>query len=195
MTAPNKFTPVQRSPGPPQKQANTRGDLPIIPVILILLYAAYLGVAIVAPLFIGSLADWMDGIMPPLFRVIGAAVLFGIFGGILFYLTFFAHVGSSPVRNPAPEQRRVPTSRPPDPGRFRPVANAGSNSPKGSAVQENKNEKGSEKKKIEKQKETPAIISYPLEVEGGIYGDTYIKLSDKKLLKLRSMVVEPELLA
>jgi hypothetical protein len=38
------------------------------------------------------------------------------------------------------------------------------------------------------------VVPYPLEVEGGIYGETMIPLSPSKVLKLRSLVVEPEYL-
>jgi hypothetical protein len=36
------------------------------------------------------------------------------------------------------------------------------------------------------------VVTYPDLVEGGIYGDTFIKISPGRTLKLRSLVVEPE---
>jgi len=34
------------------------------------------------------------------------------------------------------------------------------------------------------------IIEYPINVSGGLYGDTYIKLDKKRILKLRTLIVE-----
>ena len=39
-------------------------------------------------------------------------------------------------------------------------------------------------------KVTPSIIEYPKKIEGGIYGDTFITVSDGETLKLRTLVVE-----
>jgi hypothetical protein len=36
----------------------------------------------------------------------------------------------------------------------------------------------------------PHIIEYPSDVEGGIYGDTFIELGNEKVLKLRTIVVK-----
>jgi hypothetical protein len=36
------------------------------------------------------------------------------------------------------------------------------------------------------------VFTYPDLVEGGIFGDTYIRISPAKTLKLRTLVVEPE---
>ena len=41
-----------------------------------------------------------------------------------------------------------------------------------------------------KGKVKPEVIEYPLEVEGGIYGDTFIDIDDEIVLKLRSLVVK-----
>jgi hypothetical protein len=43
---------------------------------------------------------------------------------------------------------------------------------------------------VKKDKITPKVIEYPKEVEGGIYGDTFININDGKVLKLRTLVVE-----
>lgn len=40
-----------------------------------------------------------------------------------------------------------------------------------------------------KEKTKPIIIEYPLDVEGGIYGDTFINLDSENILKLRTLVV------
>ena len=51
-------------------------------------------------------------------------------------------------------------------------------------------------KKDEELKEAPTtaaagnILEYPGKVTGGLYGDTYIKVDNKKVLKLRSLIVE-----
>ena len=39
-------------------------------------------------------------------------------------------------------------------------------------------------------KVTPDILEYPKKIEGGIYGDTFIKVNEGTTLKLRSLVVE-----
>jgi len=39
-------------------------------------------------------------------------------------------------------------------------------------------------------KVTPDILEYPKKIEGGIYGDTFIKVNDQTTLKLRTLVVE-----
>jgi hypothetical protein len=36
----------------------------------------------------------------------------------------------------------------------------------------------------------PKIVEYPLEVDGGLYGDTFIELGDETKLKLRTLVVK-----
>ena len=41
-----------------------------------------------------------------------------------------------------------------------------------------------------KSKVKPKVIEYPLEVEGGIYGDTFIDVDDETVVKLRTLVVE-----
>lgn len=42
---------------------------------------------------------------------------------------------------------------------------------------------------LSKDKMKPIIIEYPSEVEGGIYGDTFINLDEDRILKLRTLVV------
>jgi len=41
-----------------------------------------------------------------------------------------------------------------------------------------------------KEKIKPKIVEYPLEVDDGIYGDTFINLDDDTVLKLRTLVVK-----
>jgi hypothetical protein len=41
-----------------------------------------------------------------------------------------------------------------------------------------------------KDKIRPNVIEYPLEVEGGIYGDTFIDIKNDTVVKLRTLVVE-----
>jgi hypothetical protein len=44
-------------------------------------------------------------------------------------------------------------------------------------------------------KVSPDILEYPRKIEGGIYGDTFIKVDDGTTLKLRTLVVEDVYLA
>lgn len=192
MAVPSKFTPVQRSPVPlpPQKK---KGSFPVISILLLAIYLTYLGVAIVAPLFVSSLSDSLDDILSPLYRVVAAAVLFAVFAMAILYMTF---VGSSNEALPPP----APRPRPPapsgalGPSRFKPVG-VPSAPVKSPLVQAKKEMKPPASKSFGKPKDKPTIITYPLEVEGGIFGDTYIQLSEMKVIKLRSVVVEPDQLA
>jgi hypothetical protein len=43
---------------------------------------------------------------------------------------------------------------------------------------------------VSKDKMKPQVFEYPLDVEGGLYGDTFIELGDETVLKLRTLVVK-----
>ena len=45
-------------------------------------------------------------------------------------------------------------------------------------------------KPVQSRKIKPKIVEYPLDVEGGVYGDTFIDLNDERVLKLRTLVVK-----
>jgi hypothetical protein len=46
--------------------------------------------------------------------------------------------------------------------------------------------------RIEQKQGPPTVVVYPDLVEGGIFGDTFIRISSARTLKLRTLVVEPE---
>jgi len=150
--------------------------------ILIILYAAYVVVLIVLPALTDLLPESLEGSFPSLYRFIVAAILFFVVGGAVLYI-LRGGSGSTPEnKNPPgtpPDIRRAPPGPPP-----RPVTSDGA--PRFKPV-----EKKEEQKKEEPGKEKEIVV-YPREVEGGIYGDTYIGIDENRMLKLRSMVVEPE---
>ena len=45
-------------------------------------------------------------------------------------------------------------------------------------------------KPVSKDKMKPLVFEYPQEVEGGLYGDTFIELDSESVLKLRTLVVK-----
>jgi hypothetical protein len=193
MAVPGKFTPVQRNV-PQGAPPPSKGNIPALPIFAVILYAVYLGVMIIGPTFITKLADELDPMIPPLWRLIGAGVLFVALTLIIVYTLMAkprsAQEGPPPVTKPAgsaPAVRVPPPSMSTVPSKFKPV----------SAPQPEKKEgvQKTEPRKIEDESAKAQLIAYPLEVEGGIFGDTYIQLSPKKTLKLRSMVIEPEYLS
>lgn len=151
-------------------------------IFLILIYLIYIGGAIVAPLFVAEVAEQVDPQFPPLYRFIGAIVLFVIFAviGALIY-----RPRQAPQQPPRPPQ---PTPRPPSPqpaavkkpvqqvNKFKPVS-------QGAKPAVNKPEPARSKE--------PKVFTYPAVVEGGIFGDTYIEVTDQKIIRIRSLVVEP----
>lgn len=197
MAAPSKFTPVQRSPVPPPPPQGQGSGMPIIPVILVVLYVGYLGAAIIGPLFIDPLAEAVDGVLDPLIRVVIAGILFALFAAVIIYMTFFS-AEEQEVRRPLPPPPGVRPKQqagPSPPSKFKPVAPAGIGAPAKKPDPVKKEEEKPDPRSIERPKEGPTIIAYPLEVEGGIFGDTYIELSEMKVLKIRSMIIGPDQLA
>jgi hypothetical protein len=130
-----------------------------------------------------QVAEQIDPQFPPLYRFIGAIVLFILLAavGILVY-----RPKKSPEQPPvAPPPSRKPTSsqsppvnRPaPQVNKFKPV------SPEAKQVV---------KKPESVRSKEPVIFTYPAVVGGGIFGDTYIEVTDDKIVRIRSLVVDPE---
>ncbi|MFW3145934.1 MAG: hypothetical protein ACMUIE_03895 [Thermoplasmatota archaeon] len=194
MAAPGKFTPVQRS-FPPQGPPPARGGFPIAPVVMVVAYLIYLGAAIVGPLFVEPLGEFADGLLEPLYRLIIAGILFVIFAVAIVYMAMApsAPPGSPPGGAPPGRPGFPPPAPPGQQGKFRPVAPP-SFSPPVAAKQPSAPPKKEEPpiKKVEAERKGPTLVVYPLEVEGGIFGETYIALSEAKVLKLRSMLIGPE---
>jgi hypothetical protein len=189
MAAPERFTPVQRNIGPPPAQQKQAGGFPMLPVFMVIIYILYVAVAMIGPKVSSQLADELDPVFPSTYRLVAAGVLFVLFAVIIAWAVFFRKPSNetAPPRAPGPIAPSV--KAPPVPPKadtstkFKPVVKPA----------EPKKETAPPTKKVEEKKETePKVIVYPVEVEGGIFGDTYIQLSPEKVLKLRSMVVEPE---
>ncbi|MBN1390604.1 MAG: hypothetical protein JXA22_08185 [Candidatus Thermoplasmatota archaeon] len=180
MAAPVKYTPVQGFPS----TRNRRG-IPTVPILVMAIYLVYLGVFIVAPKFVSRLDEELGSMFPPLWRLVGAVVLFIVFAIVLVVNLMTRSTPEPPV------QQRIQVTKaanvpplPQGPPRFKPVVTdkqpVKTPKPAGTGVN------------------IPArsqVIVYPQEVEGGIFGDTYIGIGTNKVLKLRSLVVEPEYLA
>ena len=180
MAVPAKFTPVQGSPPPPAKS-----NAPIVPIIAVIVYVLYLGIFIVGPKFVSTMAEEFDPMFPPLWRLVGAGLLFVILA-IVIITNLLSKPASATPAPPKPLGTRVPPPSPPQatPPKFKPV------------VKEPEQRKPEvQVKKVEDEPIRSQVITYPLEVEGGIFGDTYIGLSPNKVIKIRSMVVEPEYLS
>lgn len=194
MAVPGKFTPVQRNVVPQGPPPPSKRSLPAFPVFAVIVYAIYLGVMIIGPKFITQLADELDPLIEPLWRLIGAGILFVVLVLIIIY---------NMIAKPKPDQEGHPTiPKPggPPPGvrakippvvaptsKFRPIA--------GAQIPKKEEPPKPAPKKVKDEPARSQVVIYPLEVEGGIFGDTYIHLSPNKVLKLRSMVVEPEYLS
>ena len=194
MAVPGKFTPVQRNVVPQGPPPPSKRSLPAFPIFASIVYAIYIGVMIIGPKFVTQLADELDPLIAPLWRLVGAGVLFIVLALIIVF-TLVAKPGSSQVgppaapkpAGPAPAVRvqTAPANAPPS--KFKPVTGA-------QAPRKDEPPKPTPKK-VEDERARSQVIIYPLEVEGGIFGDTYIELSKNKVLKLRSMVVEPKYLS
>jgi hypothetical protein len=189
MAAPERFTPVQRNI-PPSSTPQKEGEgFPMLPVFMVIIYILYVAVALIGPTVSSQIADELDPVFPSTYRVVAAGVLFVLFAMLIVWAVFF--------RKPTEERTPVQTAgqRPPTPMAppAAPKANAPNKFKPVTKVPEPKKEAPPRVDKVEVKKEVkPKVILYPLEVEGGIFGDTYIQLSPEKVLKLRSMVVEPE---
>jgi hypothetical protein len=194
MAVPGKFTPVQRSAVPQGPPPQSKGGIPPFPIFAIILYAVYLGVMIIGPKFISTLADELDPMIPPLWRLVGAGLLFLILASIIV---------ATLLKKPKTGQEGPPSPKGipgPSPSTRTQSAPAGSAAAKFKPVMADRKSPKEETpkqvpKKVEDEPPRSQVVAYPLEVEGGIFGDTYIQLSPNKVLKLRSMVVEPKYLS
>ncbi|MGA1822062.1 MAG: hypothetical protein ACMUIG_06015 [Thermoplasmatota archaeon] len=177
--------PDPRQQGRPQPPPNGPKASPGPLILLIIIYVLYIGLAIIAPQFISDIADLIDPAIPALFRFIGAIVLFII----LVLIGAFVYRPREASPNPPKPAQPVskPPSRPPAPpvgkpspqvNKFKPVAPGTRPAP------------GKPEPEKTGQKE-PKIFTYPSVVEGGIFGDTYIEVTDDKIVRIRSLVVEP----
>jgi len=190
MAVPGKFTPVQRNVPPQGPPPQTKGKSPAMPIILLIIYAAYLGLMIIGPKFVSQLADELDPIVAPFLRWIGAGILFLVFAIMIMY-SLLSKPKPAARQTPRPQQQAIvkAQAKPPGaapPSKFKPIT---------VKATEKKEKPLPPVKKVEDEKARSQMIIYPVEVEGGIFGDTYIQLGQKKVLKLRSMVVEPEYLS
>jgi hypothetical protein len=167
------------------------GKPSLIPLIILsFLYLAYLLGVIIAPLYVEKLDDLFGNYFSPVLRLVTACVLFLLF--LIIGIAIYLRKGS-PAKPPVPQQRSRPralklTPDNPPVNRFKPVRPAETplkNTTKNEAVPAKTDDKKPGKEEV---------IVYPALVEGGIFGDTYIRITDSKILKLRSMVVEPKYL-
>ncbi|HHD15693.1 MAG TPA: hypothetical protein ENK47_03185 [Euryarchaeota archaeon] len=175
-----------------------RNGLPTLPIVLLLIYSLYVGAFILAPLYISSIGDALDDKIPPDIRLVIGGVLLALFLIILLYKLLS---GGDPAGRPSPAVR--PRTGPAGEGsRFRPVQPRKTpaaprfkppTQPPIEPAGRGKGTKPAPGPAKEEQKRT--IITYPSEVEGGIYGETFIPVGSSRLVKLRSLVVEPEYLA
>ncbi|MCK5773170.1 MAG: hypothetical protein KAH57_05230 [Thermoplasmata archaeon] len=169
--------PQQRLP-PAGGTPRPRGGPSPFSFLLILLFIAYVVVFIILPQYTDVISEALLADFQPLYRLVVAGALFVVIALILIV---------SRSRKSAPPRGRAPTASalvgtPPKQGevkRFKPVI------PKVD---------GPEKAVDGPVVTPPKVFIYPKEVEGGIYGDTYISIDEKKVMKLRSLVVEPEYL-
>ena len=190
-----RFSPVQGRqpiPGPPQKKGIT---IPVLPIVLLLLYAVYVGVMIIGPYYVSSLGDTIDGILEFNIRVAIGGVLLVIF---IFIMAYTLMESGKPKRVPVARPPPSPGPRPSPPvNKFKPVTSPAVKVEVPAPAEKKVEPKGEEiPKPAEPVKDIPkqTVISYPNEVEGGFYGATFIEISKTKVLKLRSLVVEPEYL-
>lgn len=186
-----RFSPVQNNPtrqGPPKKDG-----FPILPVVLLAIYGIYAGLMLIAPIYVDPLNEAINGALDITARLAIGGVLLVLFIIIMIYNMSEGSSGPQRKAPPGPPLRKPPMA----PGQvqakqFKPVVQ-----PKPAqavpAAPPVKKEEAPAKAVSEIKK--PLIILYPKEVEGGIYGDTFIHLTDSKTLRIRSMVVEPEYLS
>jgi hypothetical protein len=194
-----RFQPVQGRQGGPPPPAKKQGSIPVFPIVLLVIYIIYVGVMIIGPIYVDSLRSNIDNILDFNTRVAIGGVLLALFIVILGYTLYDSGRSQSPPARPPPRPGPAPQGAV---SKFKPVQPA-KPAPEPAKVAPTTqvsappNKEGSTAKPKEVEKPgTPkqTIISYPNEVEGGFYGATMIDISKTKVLKLRSMVVEPEYL-
>mgnify|MGYP006283709129 CR=1 FL=1 len=183
-----RFPPVQGGPARPGPAKQKTGKFPVLPIVLLVIYGIYIAVLIVAPAFSSDLQENMDDFFPPNFRIIVGGILLGAFALIL--VINLLDTGSR-----GPPSRPRPAGPGGDVKKFKPVQPAQARAvPPSAPPQATRTEAPPPQPKPQPPAPKKQIIAYPSEVEGGIYGETYIELGQQKVLKLRSLVVEAEYL-
>lgn len=174
---------------PPFPQQRPLGGFrpPLLPAALVVLYLAYIGAMVLAPYFIEPYGKVIDGILSPLIRLILAVVLMIVFGGLMLK-ELFQGKDQGPI---APDRSQVPRAAPLVAGpvigsaqpRFTPISGTG---PGPVAPPQTP----TRVREIERGPSAPTIFTYPQDVEGGIYGDTYVQITPNKIIRIRSLVVD-----
>ena len=143
------------------------------PVLITIIYLALTAALMALPALVPSIGDAMDPIVSPVVRLIGMVIL-----GVIFLLVIISSIAA---RTPSPAvdttsnaavQQRVQAA----PAQARPAVQPPAPAKQAPAA-------------------APRTFVYPDMVEGGIYGDTYVKLQDGSTIKLRTQVVGPDLVA
>jgi len=186
-------TPVQqqrilpsKGPGPGNSFRSLKA-----PAILVSLYIIYLVVFVVIPALVSDVGQWMGDPLPPIYRMIGAVVLFVVFSILILFLTFYRQGDAASSKRTGPPAvtvaetgpRQVPQTASIGDMRFKPVMDI------------SKEVRRPEPSSEARMQGTviaarPQVIVYPSDVGGGIYGDTFIRLSQNKVLRMRSMIVD-----
>jgi hypothetical protein len=159
----------------------------MLPITLLVLYGIYIAVLIIAPVLSADFEDTLDGFFPANLRFIVGGILLGVFALIL--VVNLMNTGSSK----GPALRGPGTSPGAEMNRFKPVQPAPARTMPPSTPATPPPPPSRREEPAPKPQPAPSnrtIISYPSEVEGGIYGETFIELGQQKVLKLRSLVVE-----
>ncbi len=151
------------------------------------LYLIYIGAMVLAPYFIEPYGKVLDGILSPLIRLILAVVLMVVFGALMLRDLLqgkgdeLPPPGRSQISRAAPlGAASVQGGAPP---RFTPVPGPGP----GPVTPQPTPPKPRE---IERGPSAPTVFTYPQDVEGGIYGDTYVQITQSKIIRIRSLVVD-----
>ncbi|MDG6224305.1 MAG: hypothetical protein QCI82_02200 [Candidatus Thermoplasmatota archaeon] len=139
------------------------------PVIITVLYLALTAAFMALPALVPSIGGAIDPIVNPVVRLIAMVIL-----GVIFLLVIISSIASRP-KAPA---TTVPAEQRPSPKPVQAIARPEPQAPT--------------QAKRSPQPAAPRTYVYPDMVEGGIYGDTYIKLEGQRTLKLRTQVVGPE---
>lgn len=162
-----------------------------------LIYILYIALVFIGPLISGEIEEALEQNFPEVFRLVGAVILFVILLIIGIILYTRSPSTGTPKRPSPPGPNGIRSgSKSPAGGRavnkFKPLE-----SPTRGPTSPEKPRKTPVKKDIKKEyREEPKeeVIEFPKLVEGGIFGDTFIKINGGKVLKLRSQVVEPRYL-
>lgn len=186
-----RFPPVQGGPARPGPNTSRSGKIPLLPIALLVFYGLYIGVLIIAPVLSKDFEETLDGFFPPNFRFIVGGILLGVFALILVLNL----LDRSTPKGPPQIKRTVPES---EANKFKPVQPAQARivtpSPQTSTSTQVNTPQAAQVKKDGPipmpQPPKKTIVTYPSEVEGGIYGETFIELGQQKVLKLRSIVVD-----